>query len=138
MTCITCTSSNDLVYIDIHHSLQDGDSAVITATLRYRSGALRLLVDSRADLNLHNEVRYKVTCTIDTTLHHVHFNGHLEERIFINTQPFISQLQFMCIENTLTVIADLSYFQTTDSENYCLIQLHRRSYPKKRMVAVGL
>ena len=71
VTCITCTSSNDLVYIDIHHSLQDGDSAVIRATLLHRSGALHLLVDSGADLNLHNEVRYKVT--MDTTLHHVLF-----------------------------------------------------------------
>ena len=42
---------------------------MIVATINHMSGALRLLVDSGADLNLHNEVRYKVT--MDTTLHHV-------------------------------------------------------------------
>ena len=42
---------------------------MIRATIHHRSGALRLLVDAGADLNLHNEVRYKVT--MDTTLHHV-------------------------------------------------------------------
>ena len=51
-------------------SPQDGDSAVIKATVRHASGALRELVRAGADLNLQNEVRYTVTA--DTALHHYH------------------------------------------------------------------
>ena len=42
---------------------------MIRATERYRSGALRLLVYAGADVNLQNEVRYKVT--MDTAVYHV-------------------------------------------------------------------
>ena len=44
---------------------------MIIATVKYRYGALRLLVDAGADLNLQNEVRYEVT--MYTALHHVLF-----------------------------------------------------------------
>ena len=59
-------------YIDIHHSPQDGDSAVILATVGHHSGALKELVSAGADLNLQNQVRY--TVTVDTVLHHVSFH----------------------------------------------------------------
>ena len=48
---------------------QNGDSAVIKATVRHESDALRELVRSGADLNLQNQVRY--TVTVDTALHHL-------------------------------------------------------------------
>ena len=51
---------------------QNGDSAVIQATVGHHSGALRELVRSGADLNLQNQVRY--TVTVDTALHHVSFH----------------------------------------------------------------
>ena len=50
-------------------SLQNGDSAVIRATVWHRSGALQLLVDAGADLNLQNEVSCKVTMDCCTMYH---------------------------------------------------------------------
>ena len=70
MAYITCTSSNDLVYSDIHHSLQSGDSTVIKARVQYRSGVLWHLVDVGTDLNLQNEVRFEIT--MHSALHHVY------------------------------------------------------------------
>ena len=45
---------------------QDGDSAVILATWRHESDALREIVHAGADLNIMNKVR----CSVDTALHH--------------------------------------------------------------------
>ena len=42
-------------------SPQREDSAVIMATVRYRSDVLRVLVDAGSDLNVQNEVRHTVT-----------------------------------------------------------------------------
>ena len=47
---------------------QRGDSAMILATVRHRSDALRVLVGAGADLNLQNEVR---SVTVDTAVNHV-------------------------------------------------------------------
>ena len=47
---------------------QSGDSAVILATVRHKSDALRELVGAGADLNLQNEVR---SVTVDTAVHYV-------------------------------------------------------------------
>ena len=52
-----------------HLSVQEGDSAVIMATVVHKSGALQELLRAGANLNLQNEVRY--TVTLDTALHHV-------------------------------------------------------------------
>ena len=52
--------------------MQNGDSAVIQATIRHEPGALQELVSAGANLNLQNQVRY--TVTVDTALHHVSFN----------------------------------------------------------------
>ena len=41
--------------------MQEGDSAVIQATVEHRSDVLRVLVGAGSDLNLQNEVRYTVT-----------------------------------------------------------------------------
>ena len=46
-------------------SSQRGDSAVILATVGYRSETLEALVEAGSDLNLFNEVRYT------RTLHHI-------------------------------------------------------------------
>ena len=59
-------------YIDFHHSPQDGDSAVIQATVGHHSGALKELVSTGANPDLQNQVRY--TVTVDTALHHVSFH----------------------------------------------------------------
>ena len=58
--------------IHVHHSPQNGDSAVNLATVRHQSGALKELVSTGANLNLQNQVRY--TVTVDTALHHVSFH----------------------------------------------------------------
>ena len=47
---------------------QNGDSAVIQATVRHKTGTLSELVSAGADLNFQNQVRY--TVTVDTALHH--------------------------------------------------------------------
>ena len=43
---------------------QNGDTAVIQATVGHEAGALQELVSAGADLNLQNQVRY--TVTVDT------------------------------------------------------------------------
>ena len=48
-------------------STQDGDSAVIVATLEQQPATLRELVRAGSDLNLQNQVRY--TVTVDTVPH---------------------------------------------------------------------
>ena len=60
------------MYIDVHHSLLDGDSAVILATVEHEADALKDLVSTGADLNLQNQVRY--TVTVNTALHHASFH----------------------------------------------------------------
>ena len=60
-----CTLVSERLCVHVHVPVvstpQDGDSAVIQATLRHRSDALRELVSAGADLNLQNQVRYLVT-----------------------------------------------------------------------------
>ena len=48
-------------------STQDGDSAVISATVKQEPATLRELVRAGSDLNLQNQVRY--TVTVDTAPH---------------------------------------------------------------------
>ena len=48
-------------------STQDGDSAVIRATVEHQPAILRELVRAGSDLNLQNQVRY--TVTVDTAPH---------------------------------------------------------------------
>ena len=48
-------------------STQDGDSAVIAATVNQQRVILRELVRAESDLNLQNQVRY--TVTVDTAPH---------------------------------------------------------------------
>ena len=68
----TPTSQNQLLFID--HSIiiptvstQNGDSAVIRATVEHQPATLRELVRAGSDLNLQNQVRY--TVTVDTAPH---------------------------------------------------------------------
>ena len=54
-------------------STQNGDSAVIWATVKRQPASLRELVRAGSDLNLQNQVRY--TVTVDTAPHyHPHFS----------------------------------------------------------------
>ena len=46
-------------------STQDGDSAVIRATVNHHTATLRELKKAGSDLNLQNQVRYTVTVDTD-------------------------------------------------------------------------
>ena len=66
------TSQNQLLFIDpfsFHPtvSTQNGDSAVMYATVKHQPATLRELVRAGSDLNLQNQVRY--TVTVDTAPH---------------------------------------------------------------------
>ena len=51
-------SISNICTSNIMLTTQEGDSAVIQATVRHESGALQELVSAGADLNLQNEVRH--------------------------------------------------------------------------------
>ena len=63
---ITLIFTTDPVFIPTV-STQDGDSAVIGATVYRQPATLRELVRAGSDLNLQNQVRY--TVTVDTAPH---------------------------------------------------------------------
>ena len=65
----TPTSLNLLIHLFIIPivSTQNGDSAVISATMEQQPATLRELVRAGSDLNLQNQVRY--TVTVDTAPH---------------------------------------------------------------------
>ena len=56
-----------IIHCHFHYDTQNGDSAVIRATVEHQPATLRELVRAGSDLNLQNQVRY--TVTVDTAPH---------------------------------------------------------------------
>ena len=64
---VATPTSHTLTSFGYYLIYQDGDSAVIMATMRHQPATLRELVRAGSDLNLQNQVRY--TVTVDTAPH---------------------------------------------------------------------